>query len=340
MNRLYVAESMPTITGAKADHRLPVRPSEIRNLAFALAAELGIAGFQSETPLADGVRKWISAVARDLQSHRGTSIVTAGDNQPAEVHAVVHAINDALGNANQTVRYINSIEARPTNQIAELKSLVEEMAAGEVRLLLILGANPVFTAPADLEFAKHLTNVPLRIHLGLYADETARFCDWHIPEAHFLESWGDGRTFDGTASIIQPLIAPLYGGRSAQEVLAGLFEGVDRPGYEIVRGYWRQHWPTSIGDAEFDRQWEQSLKDGVIADTAFRTRNDVTVRRDLEQPHLPYLFRGNHYDLPMRHGMSPMLKPSRLLFNPIQRFPMDALPTTGGSKNYPSRSRS
>src|SRR5262249_9168124 len=144
-----------------------------------------------------------------------------------------------------------------------LRELVEDMAAGRVEVLLVLGSNPVFTAPADLEFVRHLQNVPLRVHLGLYQDETAVQCHWHIPEAHYLESWGDARTYDGTASIIQPLIAPLYGGRSAHEGVGALFGESESTGYEIVQDYWRRHWPTGAG--AFERGWEKSLHDGIIA---------------------------------------------------------------------------
>jgi molybdopterin-containing oxidoreductase family iron-sulfur binding subunit len=154
------------------------------------------------------------------------------------------------------------------------------MESGEVAALFVLGANPVFTAPADLEFEKHYRNVPLRVHLGLYADETAAQSHWHIPEAHFLESWSDTRTFDGTASIVQPLIAPLYGGRSIHELLSAVLETAQRPGYEIVRSYWRDHWPTKSGTVEFEGAWEQALRDGVIASTAFSHKDQLTPRRD------------------------------------------------------------
>ena len=193
----------------------------------------------------------------------------AGDGQPPLVHALAQVMNDALGNVGQTVRYIDPVASRPSNSISDLATLTQDMAAGDVELLLVLGGNPVFSAPADLDFARHLQKVSLRVHWGLYADETAGLCDWHIPAAHFLESWSDGRTFDGTASIIQPLIAPLYDGHSAHEVLSALFEEAARPGHEIVHGYWRENWPAKVNDDEFDRQWETALREGVIANTAF-----------------------------------------------------------------------
>jgi MoCo/4Fe-4S cofactor protein with predicted Tat translocation signal len=284
MNRLYVAECMPTITGSVADHKLPLRPSEIQNLARALAAELGTADIQPPEPLAESRKKWVAAVAKDLQRHRGSSIVICGNGQPPIVHALAHAMNNVLGNVGRTVRYIEPIEARPAEQSVELRALGQEMQAGNVQLLLILAGNPVFTTPADLEFEKHLQNVPLRVHLGLYADETAAQCHWHIPEAHFLESWSDARTFDGSVSIIQPLIAPLYGGRSAHEVLSALVEEAERPGHELVRSYWRKNWPRKSNATDFDWQWEKTLHDGMIAETAFAPKQGLKLRLDWDKP--------------------------------------------------------
>jgi molybdopterin-containing oxidoreductase family iron-sulfur binding subunit len=280
MSRLYVTECMPSITGAKADHRLPVPARRIVELARGLASELDIAGVKQSSHLSDQERGFVNAVAKDLRAHRGRSIVLAGDGQPAPVHAIVHAINDSLGKAGKSVVYIDPIEARPTQQLVELRDLAQEMEAGDVRVLVILGGNPVFTAPADLEFDKHLENVPLRVHLGLYHDESAARCQWHIPEAHFLESWSDARAYDGTASIVQPLIAPLYGGRSAHEVVSALFDVAERPGYEIVRGYWRNHWPGSSGSSNFERKWEEALHDGLIEGTAFSPRRGIKLRAD------------------------------------------------------------
>ena len=155
------------------------------------------------------------------------------------MHAVVHAINAALGNVGTTITYTQTPEARPTNQLASLRELVGEMNAGTVDFLLILGGNPVYTAPADLKFGEALDKVRLRAHVGQYEDETAEKCQWHVPEAHYLEMWSDVRADDGTVTIVQPLIAPLYGGKSPHEVLAAFAEsGGERPGYDVVREYW------------------------------------------------------------------------------------------------------
>jgi molybdopterin-containing oxidoreductase family iron-sulfur binding subunit len=258
MNRLYAVESMPTSTGARADHRLPARPSEIASLAAQLARALGVAGGAGGP---DGSEKFVAAVAKDLQAHRGRSLVIAGDSQPPAVHALAHAINQALGNAGKTVIYTETAEAEPVNQLESIRDLVADMNAGKVDLLVIVGGNPVYSAPVDLKFADALGKVQLRAHLSLYDDETSALCQWQIPEAHFLEAWSDARGYDGTASIVQPLIAPLYGGKSAHEVLAAMSERPERSGHDIVRAEWKID--------KDEREWRRWLHDGIIPNTAF-----------------------------------------------------------------------
>ena len=265
MNRLYVVESMPTSTGARADHRLPMKPSQVAGVAAYIAGSLGVAGGSGGSSVAQGfspaVAKWAAAVAKDLQAHRGRSLVIAGDSQPPHVHVLAHAMNQTLGNAGKTVVYTRTAEAEPVNQLESLRDLVADMNAGKVDLLVIVSGNPVYTAPVDLQFAGALNKVQLRAHLSLYDDETSALCQWHIPEAHFLEAWSDARAFDGTTSIVQPLIAPLYGGRSAHEVLAALSDRPERSGHDLVRDRW-----TIDKDEAAWRRW---LHDGVMPDTAF-----------------------------------------------------------------------
>ncbi len=288
MNRLYAVESSPSVTGAAADHRLPLRPSEITTFAYTVAATLGVSGVRRP---ASGVRsaqqKWIDALVKDLQQHKGTSLVIAGEQQPPVVHALAHAMNEALGSAGTTISYTDPIEANAVDQLQSLRDLVDDMAAGRVKLLVILGGNPVYTAPADLRFAEHLGKVDLRIHLSMYADETSVLCHWHLPEAHYLESWSDTRAYDGTVSIIQPLIAPLYNGKSAHEVLAILTEQPNRSDYEIVREYWQnQHASAGLPGAagqSFDQFWRTALHDGLIAGTALPAK-PVTLRPDWGTP--------------------------------------------------------
>ena len=183
------------------------------------------------------------------------------------MHALAHAINQALGNVGKTVSYTDPVDANPVNQTDSLKDLVADMRGGKVDMLFILGGNPAYDAPADFGFADALknTNIPLRVHLGLYQDETAELCQWHVNEAHYLESWGDARAYDGTVSIVQPLIAPLYSGKSANEMTAFLAGQAEPNGHELVQEYWKKQAPG----ADFDAFWRKSLHNGWIEGTAF-----------------------------------------------------------------------
>jgi len=263
MNRLYVVEPMPTPTGAKADHRLPLRSADIGEFAWALATGLGIAQGPKQGENGD-VYKWIGAIARDLQRNKGACLVIAGEQQPPLVHALAHAMNASLGNLGKTVFYTDPIEANPVDQTASLQDLVNDLNSGAVDLLLILGGNPAFNAPVDFGMADAIRKAGLRAHLSLYEDETSAACQWHLPETHYLESWGDVRTFDGTISIQQPLIEPLYEGRSAIQVLQMLTENPQMSSYDIVKG----HWSGQHTGADFDVWWRRAVHDGLIAGTA------------------------------------------------------------------------
>ncbi len=276
MNRLYAVECTPSATGAKADHRLPLKPSDMAGFARALAAGLGLQTGQSAPPTSHA--KWIEEAVRELKDARAKSIVIAGDYQPPAVHALAHAINSALGNVGQTVFYTDPIEANAVDSVASIKELVDDMKSGAVDVLLILGGNPVYDAPADLNFKDTLKeHVRLRIHSSLHYDETSEWCQWHVPEAHFLESWSDARAFDGTASIVQPLIAPLYNGKTQHEILAAFSDQPERTSYQIVR----QHWRAQLGgsDQEFEKRWRRALHDGIIANTALAEKT-IALRPD------------------------------------------------------------
>jgi molybdopterin-containing oxidoreductase family iron-sulfur binding subunit len=271
MNRLYAVESTPTITGATADHRFALRAADVEAVARAVAGRLGVAA-GGAVALSDGVAaETIAAIADDLRAGGAASLVLAGDGQPAAVHELAHAMNGALGAAGRTVEYVEPVALSPAGPDASLESLVRDMAAGRVQALVCFGdANPAYTAPADIGFLDALRRVPLRIHHGQYADETAAHCHWHVPAAHSLEAWGDARAFDGTVSLIQPLIAPLFGGRSAYEFLDA-FSAVapsGRTGHDIVKSYWsRRHRAGGGATADFETFWRTSLSDGVIAGT-------------------------------------------------------------------------
>ena len=270
MNRLYVAEPTPSVTGATADHRLPLRASEVELFARALAGNLGLGTSAALPPEA---QKWLGAVVKDLQAHKGASLVVAGEQQSAEVHALVHAINAALGNVGTTLYYTGPVEAHPVNHLESLGELCADIEAGKVETLVILGANPVYTAPHDFDFASKIgfdkktktKKVKNTIHVSSHFDETSELCDWHVAESHFLETWGDARAFDGTLSVVQPLIAPLYRTHSAREVLAAF---TDKPGisdYDALRELLKAAYPSG----EFEKFWRKTLNDGLVAGSAF-----------------------------------------------------------------------
>jgi molybdopterin-containing oxidoreductase family iron-sulfur binding subunit len=279
MNRLYVIESTPSSTGAKADHRLPVRALDFGGVIADVQKVMAIQSTSQYTMTAepqDADRlTFVNALAADLSRARGASLVIAGDHQPPVIHALAHALNAQFGNVGKTVFYTDPVDANPVNQIDSLKDLVADMNGGKVDLLIILGGNPAYDAPADLNFVDALKSnkVPLRVHHGLYQNETAELCHWHVNQAHELEAWGDARAYDGTASIIQPLIAPLYNGKSAIEFVALISGQADATGYDLTRAYWqKQH---SGGD--FEQFWRKSLHDGWIEGTTF-TPKSVTAK--------------------------------------------------------------
>ncbi|MGE0452294.1 MAG: TAT-variant-translocated molybdopterin oxidoreductase [Vicinamibacteria bacterium] len=271
LNRLYVVESTPSLAGSVADHRLPLRPAEVELFARALAqaAGLGVATGSVSPEL----QRFAEAVARDLRAHAGRGLVLAGDSQPAAVHALAHALNQELGNAGSTVTYSAPLLARPVEAASSLRELVDDLEAGKVSLLVILGCNPVYDAPADLGFAKAAERAGIRVHLGLYQDETALQCHWHVPAAHALESWSDARAHDGTLGIVQPLIAPLYGGRSPHELLSVLQGRGERAGYETLR----ESWKALLDGQDFEARWNRALHDGVLAGSALPAKT-VTAR--------------------------------------------------------------
>jgi len=287
MNRLYAVEGVYSLTGAMADHRLRLESRQIAPFLAALAARVA----PSEAAALAGAglpgvdSRWIDALAADLLANRGRGLIVAGERQPAEVHAAVCALNNYLGNTGRTVGYFETTDAALPS-VGSLASLVSAMQGGAVQTLVILGGNPVFDAPADLDFASAMAGVPHSIALGHAVDETSSRAEWHIPRAHYLEGWGDARAVGGTLSVVQPLILPLFGGRTPVEVL-GLMSatapvapaapdapvdpvepvapvvsvaGPDRPGYDIVRDTWR----PILGEDEFETQWNRVLHDGLL----------------------------------------------------------------------------
>jgi molybdopterin-containing oxidoreductase family iron-sulfur binding subunit len=271
MNRLYVIEPAMTITGAMADHRLRLRGTDVAALAAALAGEMG-GRFPALAPLGGlaspdaAHRKWLTAVAADLERHKGASLVIAGRRQPPAVHALAAAINVALGNEGKTVTYGAPLTTDAVTGPAALAKLVEEIAAGQVDTLVITASNPAYTAPVDFKMEGLLRRIPQTIYHGLYDDETAACCRHLVPAAHPLESWGDGRAPDGTVSLIQPLIAPLWGGIGEAELLAPFAGEGDAAAHPMLRKYWEGQGQGHAG-AGFDGVWEKWLADGVVPNT-------------------------------------------------------------------------
>ena len=286
MNRLYVVECTPSITGAAADHRLAISSRDVGKLARALAAAIktGDSAGPADAAIPAGLSahaSWIKALLRDLTANRGKSLVIAGDTQPADVHALAHLINHSLGNIGKTVEFLPRADAGPADQHGSLRELALAIEAGAVETLIIIEGNPAYDAPADLDFANVLASekTKLRIHMGLYDDETARLCHWHIPQAHCLEAWGDLRAFDGTVTIQQPLIAPLYKGRTAYELLAILLGQPDLSALEIIR----EHWKRQALPGDFELAWREALEAGLVKGTASKPK-EVPRAKELPPP--------------------------------------------------------
>jgi molybdopterin-containing oxidoreductase family iron-sulfur binding subunit len=271
MNRLYMAENHFSLTGGMADHRLRVRASEYGDFAVAVAsavaAKTGDAGLNALAALASAYKgagvtfdpAWIKGVADDLLSAKGKSLVLVGAQQPAAVRALVIGINAALGNLGTTIS-VRQTGAKPA---AKLSDLCAAIKAGSVKTLLILGGNPAHTAPAGLDFANLLARVPETLHLSLFTDETSKVTHWQVPAAHYLESWGDARSLDGTVCSVQPMILPLWNGISAIEILASLAgEKIDGP--SAVRATF-----ASCSKDASDAAWQTFLKNGFAAGTAW-----------------------------------------------------------------------
>ncbi len=268
MNRLYVVESTPSSTGMKADHRIPVKASEFPR------------AFYDDSMWPDPA--FTKALSSDLHSHAGSSVIIVGDHLPPAIHAFAHQMNAKLGNVGKTVFYSEPVDANPVNRGESLKALVDDMRSGKVDLLLILGGNPAYDAPAELEFASALKSnaVAVKVFLGTHRNETAELCQWHVPEAHYLESWSDARAYDGTVSIIQPLIEPLYGGKSAHELITVLAGQSGLTGHDLVQQYWqKQHAGT-----DFDAFWRKSLHDGWIEGTASAPKSTQLKAENFQLP--------------------------------------------------------
>ncbi len=279
MNRLYAVESCMTPTGGKADHRLALRYSDIelfaRELSGVLAGNPPTAGYPHA--------RFVAALAQDLNAHRGASAILVGEHQSPAVHSLAHRMNASLDNIGRTVVHTESIEHRPMDQIQSIRDLAAALDAGSVKTLFILGGNPVYNAPADLQFVDKLQRAGTIICLSPMLDETASYSHWHLPESHFFEEWGDARTFDGMVTILQPLIYPLYESHSSLQVLDAMLAAPGRSSYEIVRDYWSRHAPSR----DFEGWWRKSVHDGVIEGSALPAITPVVNSTALPGPAAP-----------------------------------------------------
>ena len=291
MNRLYMAESTPTITGAMADHRLGMQASQVEAFARAVLRELQGGGGEAATTQSaaggDAWAAWVRPMVQDLRQFQGRSIVIAGEHQPPAVHVLAHLMNQLLGNVGKTVIHTEPVEAQPeADGVQSLRELVEAMGRNEFDVLVILGDNPAFTAPADFNFGgdagvlQQFAAAPghVVIHSSLYYNETSFLSHWHIPESHYLEQWGDVRAYDGTSSVVQPLIAPLYQSKSHLELLAALMGEPDQSVRDVVANHWR----GVRGNDGFDQFWTDALRRGVIPDTAAKRLDGLTVQPGAE----------------------------------------------------------
>jgi MoCo/4Fe-4S cofactor protein with predicted Tat translocation signal len=261
MNRMYVVETMPTVTGFKADHRLALKPSEIGAFAAALANGSALQGASVDA------QKFFTALMSDLKASGGRCVVIPGEQASPAVHAAAYALNSSLGAVGKTVIYTETVNPMPSEQVTDLKSLVVDMNAGKVQWLVILGVNPIYSAPSDLYFQDAFAKIPVTVHLGSHVDETGAIANWHINKAHYLESWSDARAYDGTISIIQPMIDPMYGGKTAFDVFQTLLENSQISAFTVVQTNAR-----SYIKGDFAEGWRKALHDGWVEGTAFTAK--------------------------------------------------------------------
>lgn len=257
MNRLYVVEPHFTLTGAMADHRLRLPASSAHGYLFALAKSLGVMGTEQSTWTPPGDLKWIDEVAADLLSKPGQSLVVVGHRQPVAVHALAYSINAKLGNIGKTVAFSPTENSEPAGSI---QSLADDLKAGKVTTLVILGGNPAYDAPAELGLGELIGKAETVIRLGLHVDETSELAKWHVPQAHPLESWGDCRASDGSLLAIQPQIEPLFDGMTAIELVARISGYKTHSAYEVVR----EAFKSFTANDDFETAWRRFLHDGFL----------------------------------------------------------------------------
>ncbi len=317
MNRLYVFENTFSITGGMADHRFAIPAGQVAAAVWGLAAEL-ILGEGLPLPLGAGVTResllpWRhhdacggqeAALARDLMNNRGAGLLVAGMRQAPETHALLHVLNQALGNVGKTITY----QPFTLPKMGNIKELTADLQAGSVDTLVVLGGNPVYDAPADLEFETAMQKAATRIHVGLNDDATARLCHWHLPRAHYLESWGDAMGWDGSYLAVQPLIQPLFSGKTVSEVLSVLVDDQPRTAHAIARDSFARM--SRFGDrapaaeARFEKKWRRFIHDGVLQGSARRGEPLALAGTPITPPSVPHALAADHLELSIHHDQS------------------------------------
>ena len=290
---------------------MPIAARDVRELINELATQLEVIPRDRELPshLAP-TTSWLHSVARDLDQNRGAGILIVGDSQPSEVHALAAEINRRLGNTTKTIGGFGAVQVvQPLEMAGALRSLITQLNDGAVELLIVLGGNPVFTAPADFAFASAIRKAKVAVHHTLYVNETSRLCHWTIPSAHFLESWTDMRAFDGSVTIAQPLIEPLYEGKSVHELVDAMISQPVRSAYEIVR----EHWRGANRGGNFESNWRQALSRGVFEDPAPELNTAVQITNQSDVPSsnpntLEIVFRGDPNILDGRYSNNAWLQ--------------------------------
>ena len=281
MSRMYVVESTMTMTGGMADHRRAVKAGEVPFVAAAVAEALGVPAGAQVLIDDDTLAPFVAAIASDVRAAGGRAAFVAGPTAPPELHALVAALNGRFGGG--AVEYLATGEGPVEPVGPQLAALVRDMAAGRVDALVMLGTNPVYSLPTELRFAEALQRVPFSVHTGLYRDESARLATWHVPAAHYLEAWGDARSYDGTLSVVQPLIAPLYDdAHSDLEVLNLLATGRNSAGFDVLRASLQGR----LG-GDFETAWRTALHDGFVPDTGFASIGSGGGAADLSGLRLP-----------------------------------------------------
>ena len=266
MSRVYTIESAYTITGASSDVRVPSTPSHLMDMLAALAGALDVPAHGWVGSVMPEEKQVVSRIMNDVLANRGSAVIVVGSHLPPEAHQLALLVNEKIGALGSTVTLHEDPQAARPSHIQAIAELSDRIKDRNIDTLLVLGGNPAYSAPADLKFAAALQSVPNTVRLGLHFDETSEACKWHVPRAHYLEAWGDTRAWDGTASVVQPLIEPLFGGKTMDELLALACGAPETTSDQIVR----KTFAGLLGDKDSDLAFRQVLDDGLLPGSEYK----------------------------------------------------------------------